>query len=559
MGKKSNKQRNKYEKNSTAVISGIAAIFFIVITAVYPMYLTKNRYLILTSDKTYAYWIFMAVAVFSMLFMLLFFKKSFYINNYYIKDEPERAVSVPEWALFAFLFFALASALVAAGFSWNKEIKDIVWLGAKDRHEGFLSFLCYGLTFFIIARFYKPKRLHLLILAGSAILISLYGVLQFVGIDIFQLFPYRLESLCDSNGMPLYGHVSAYFRTTLGNIDIVSAYCSFAVVLFAALFAVPKSKSKWHILYIAASVLSFALFLVADRDASKVSIPGAMVLLIPYWISDRKRFGKILIVLSGWCAVFAGYNAYVSVLKKRLERNWFFAPNDQNFLNSYTPKNSIVFIVLAVVLLAAGLSLVLLLKKWPEKMMKTAGIVSLPVMVVGGLLFVEIMGARWADQPLNIIWQAREMLHGRFDDQFGSGRGWIWKRAMSVLFKHPVFGTGPDTFYYALGDQLQSEAGSLFGTTFDKAHNIFLQIAVCMGIPALLSFAVFLVSLLVSAVKKAFDRPLLLAFVAAALSYMIQSFFCVEVPITTPLVWIAFGVVAGEVWTAKIGCEEVEL
>jgi len=37
---------------------------------------------------------------------------------------------------------------------------------------------------------------------------------------------------------------------------------------------------------------------------------------------------------------------------------------------------------------------------------------------------------------------------------------------------------------------------------------------------------------------------------------MIQSFFCVEVPITTPLVWIAFGVIAGEVWKGRIGLEE---
>jgi putative inorganic carbon (HCO3(-)) transporter len=142
------------------------------------------------------------------------------------------------------------------------------------------------------------------------------------------------------------------------------------------------------------------------------------------------------------------------------------------------------------------------------------------------------------------------------DDDFGSARGWIWKRGIVALFNYPILGTGPDTFLYALGEDLYNESVERYGVFFDKAHNIFLQIAVCMGLPALLGYLVFLGHTFVTAVKKAFERPLLLAFGAAALSYAIQSFFCVEVPITTPLVWVCFGIMASEVWMSKIGHEE---
>jgi putative inorganic carbon (HCO3(-)) transporter len=178
--------------------------------------------------------------------------------------------------------------------------------------------------------------------------------------------------------------------------------------------------------------------------------------------------------------------------------------------------------------------------------MKIAGIAFLPAALIAGFVFLEIAAAKLSETPKNILWQLREVLHGRLEDNFGSSRGWVWKRGFSVVFDRPVFGAGPDAFYYALGD-MQYDALALYNIIFDKAHNIFLQIAVCMGLPAFFSYVVFIGALFVSAVKKAFERPLLLAFGAAALSYTIQSFFCVEVPLTTPLVWVCFGVMAGEI------------
>jgi putative inorganic carbon (HCO3(-)) transporter len=230
-----------------------------------------------------------------------------------------------------------------------------------------------------------------------------------------------------------------------------------------------------------------------------------------------------------------------------------FTRLDRRFLEASEPINFFLLLAAAVILAGIGLFLIFIIKKWAERPMKIAGIIFLPALFIGGVLFILFMGERWADNPDNIIWQASEVMRGNFGDRFGSGRGWIWKNAADVLFDRPILGSGPDTFYYALGDARQLEAHAIFNLTYDKAHNIFLQIAVCMGLPAALAYITFVFGLLVSSVKKAFERPLLLAFGAAALSYMIQSFFCVEVPITTPLVWVSFGVVAREIWLDKIG------
>jgi len=438
----------------------------------------------------------------------------------------------------------------------------VIWFGANDRYEGFITFLCYALCFVLIARFYKPKRLHLLFIAASTVIISLYGVLQFFGIDIFGLFHFDNQTMideCTGVAYLLYGNLTANFRTTLGNVNVVSAYVSFTIMLFAVLFAVARSKWQW--LYLAAGAFSFALALTTGRagDSHTVAILGTMVLLIPYWISHRERLGRILIVMATWCTVYAGYSAYMSAMKRQYEAGVFFPHYDAYVLRRHTDINIIMVLAFAAVLVAVGLSLILLLKKWPERKMKVAGAIFLPVLLISGLIGLEIVGSRLSEQPYNIIWQAREMMHGRIEDDFGTRRGWIWRNAVEVIPYNPIFGTGPGTFFHALGHERQLEAISLYNYTIDKAHNVFLQIAVTMGIPALIAYVIFLGGVFVPAVKRAFDRPILLAFGAAALSFIIQSLFMPEVPIVTPLLWVALGVMAGEVWMAKIGYKSAEV
>ncbi|MCL1792770.1 MAG: O-antigen ligase family protein [Oscillospiraceae bacterium] len=539
--KRQDQKKQKYGKWASAFIYVVAPMFFVGVTAVYPLFFWKSKYYDITYDKTLFFWIFTAVFAGALL-LALFFKKCLNAKSEAeTKEKTPASLSVAKWALAAFLSFSLLSALASIRLPWGEEVKETVWFGYPGRYEGFISFFCYGIVFFIIAKFYKPKSWHFLVVAASAVIVSLYGILQFSGIDIFELFPHEIPEYAG------YGPLSAYFRTTLGNVNIVSAYCTFAVVLFAALFAVSETFFKWDIFYLAASAISFALMLIANGDASYLAVAVSMVLVLPYWISDRNRLGKIFIVLAGWCAAYLWFDFYISGQKELHEIDpSVFTWADQRFLNNYAPINMVFFAAAAAVLLLAGLALVLFLKKWPKRVMKIAGIAFLPAALIAGIIFVEFAAVKWAETPNNILWQLREIMHGNFDDKFGSGRGWVWKRGFSVLFDRPIFGSGPDAFYYALGNDLQLESLEVNRVYFDKAHNIFLQIAVCMGIPALLSYLAFLGGLFASAVKKAFGNPLILAFGAAAVSYTIQSFFCVEVPLTTPLVWVCFGVMAGE-------------
>jgi len=588
--KHSSKHANR-EQYHNGLLAKIAAAFLVTIAAVYPVYVGPRAYLGITYEKTLFFWAATAIAAALVLFMFVCAKGSFRIlsvRGYYVPDEPRRRVTLAEWALIGFVAWTFLSAFVAHWMNpewqrWDAALggvasirpSAIVWRGYFGRYEGFFSYLAYAASFFIIARLYKPRRLHMLLIAAGAAIVSLVGILQFLGVDFlpwrhngewaFGLFPFDLghHMITGPDGERLMGPLSAFFRTTLGNVNIVSAYCAFAVILFAVLFAV--SRSKWRWVYFGACALSFALSFATGHsgDAHTVAIAGSMVLLTPYWIADRGRLGRILVVLASWCAVFAVHNAYMTAMLRQHESGVFFPPEDAWLLAVHAPANLALVLGLAAVLLAAGLALELAVKKWlPARPLKIACIAVLPAIIISGMIGLEIIGSRMYGQPHNFIWQAREMMHFRMDDSFGSGRGFIWRNAVEVIPYNPVFGTGPDTFYYALGGfggERQTIAAQLHGEVYDKAHNVFLQIAVCMGLPALIAYLIFLGGVFAPAVKPAFKRPVLLAFGAAALSYVIQGMFMVEVPITTPLVWVALGVVAAETWMARVGCESAEI
>ena len=572
-----NMQSQSRGKKHDSIIAMITAMFFIVIMAVYPLYMNSARYIGLTWVKTSFFWTVTGVTIAALLFMFVCVKRS-WIRNYYDESEPARKISIAEWALLGFIVWTFISAFLS---HWLRGHGSIVWSGYAERYEGFISFAAYALCFVIIARLYKFKQWHFTAIAVSAIILSLIGILQFFGHDIFNLFPFTgARETIDHLGNPIFGPLSAFFRTTLGNVNMVSAYCSFMILLFTALFAVSpslsscdndnsddKTESNKRImlnkispyLYLAAGIFSFALSLTTglSGDTHTVAILGAMVLLTPYWISDRGRLGRVLIMVSTWCVLYAGQNAYITAVQRRFEAGEFFPPADVALLSAHTPTNIALFLTIGAILLICGLMLTLVLKKWiAERAAKIAGAIFLGALIVGGLIGLEIVGSRLSEQPDNIIWQAREMMHGRIDDDFGSARGWIWRNALEVLPDNPIFGTGPDTFRYALGNARQAEAAERYNVLYyDKAHNIFLQIAVCMGIPALIAYIIFLGGVFIPSVKRAFDRPVLFSFGAAALAYVIQSFFAVEVPITTPLLWIALGVMANEVWLVKIKTE----
>ena len=274
-GKLANAEIGESEKINFGII---AAIFFIAVTTIFPLFMTRMGYNSITKEKAHFFISLTMFITFGGIIALIITAKRFRPISYIVKSFRKQPFTVPEWALMVFLLLTLISSFLSP---W----KDFVWdgftmNGQQGRWEGFWAFLAYGLAFFIIAWFYRPERLHLIIFAGGSILLTMFGILEFLGLDLLYGSKYVIVEIDEP-----FPPMTRVFRTTLGNINIVSAYCSLVIILFAALFV--GEKSKWCVIYIIASALAFQMLIISDGDAGKVGIFGALLLFLPHLLSDR--------------------------------------------------------------------------------------------------------------------------------------------------------------------------------------------------------------------------------------------------------------------------------
>ena len=77
-------------------------------------------------------------------------------------------------------------------------------------------------------------------------------------------------------------------------------------------------------------------------------------------------------------------------------------------------------------------------------------------------------------------------------DDWGSGRGYIWKNSMQAFSRLPfinkIFGSGQATTAYVLTDYATVHSNIFNRTRIDNVHNIWLNILLNMGIAGLLSY-----------------------------------------------------------------------
>jgi len=116
----------------------------------------------------------------------------------------------------------------------------------------------------------------------------------------------------------------------------------------------------------------------------------------------------------------------------------------------------------------------------------------------------------------------------QLQDMSGSCRMYIWKQVLNILPKHWAFGLG--------FDNLINQGFRLGNGVIDKAHNIYLDMAISVGVFALMSFLVFISNFL-----KRWRTIDGFMFFTMILTYLIQGFVNIDVVMVMPIFWIVLG------------------
>jgi putative inorganic carbon (HCO3(-)) transporter len=136
----------------------------------------------------------------------------------------------------------------------------------------------------------------------------------------------------------------------------------------------------------------------------------------------------------------------------------------------------------AWIALAFGILVIL----WKHPLRKNL-IKMLVVMVIATAALIPFRGLVLWQEAMSLELHAKLALEG--NPEAGNFRFFLWQEGLKALPKYALFGIGPDSYLYVAKDALERHFGENYPA---RAHNIYLETAVTMGLPALLAYLWFL-------------------------------------------------------------------
>ncbi|MDP3014047.1 MAG: O-antigen ligase family protein, partial [Candidatus Subteraquimicrobiales bacterium] len=163
-----------------------------------------------------------------------------------------------------FLFFV--AGVIATIFSIDKTLS--FW-GAYKRHEGLVTLVFYTLLFFASANFLNKKEGRFItnVFLTVASITSLYGILQYFGIDFVQI---ELGTGAD---------ITRSFAT-FGNPVFLAAFLVMAFPISCAFFAEARAKEDKCLYGMSTVLITFGLLFTASRGGWIGGFVGFVFLLI---------------------------------------------------------------------------------------------------------------------------------------------------------------------------------------------------------------------------------------------------------------------------------------
>lgn len=126
-------------------------------------------------------------------------------------------------------------------------------------------------------------------------------------------------------------------------------------------------------------------------------------------------------------------------------------------------------------------------------------------------------------------------------------RQWFWGAAVGMASSNPVVGVGPDGYGRFYGEFRSAQAAEMLSLGSSAAHNVPLQWAATVGIPAGLLYVALMVAVAVVVFRRLWVQgpsasPLALPLLAAWTAYQTQSLVSIDAPAVAMLGWLLTGV-----------------
>jgi O-antigen ligase len=473
--------------------------------------------------------------------------------------------------------------------------KEVASRGYVDRFEGVYVILTYILMMFATINFVKNEKHVKIVTIGilvSAIVLGVIGILQFIGIDIFErsitsILPDLYKPYADEFSFN-FGKYNIY--STLYNTNYVGSYMVMSFSISLVIFLYIKKIG----LKIATGLLTCLMFANLIGCRSRAGAVGAIFSLLIMLIVYRKVLKRNLIYIGGIAALcVAGFvvfnaishgtllNKYVAEVKTLIEsvtngsvestqknplKDIQIYGNELNFITDNEELNFIwqndEFLLYdnngnsIDYSINEDKKIVINDKRYSGYSIKIVAANAIDLSYSG--MYVRIAGT---DDGKIVIVGERGNFVNKLDypesfgfkdrEKFASNRGYIWSKSIPMLKKSFFVGSGPDT--YAIVFPQKDYVGKLraFGNVniiVDKPHNMYLQIGINTGVLSMLAIIALFIMYFISSIKLYFnnkfeDKISYLGFgmFAAFCGYAVTGLFNDSIVSVAPVFWVVLG------------------
>lgn len=487
------------------IFSLLTEIYVAVIVVIYPLIVDKTGFFKILECK-YRYFVFIASTYIALMLILVIY------NMIFDKDKLKESIKFDkiQLAILVFLLLNIISCILSPYF------KDYNLLVGIGRGEGLISMFLYCFSFLLISMFGKFNKRYILYFVISSILISSICIIQYVGFNPFNMY---------QDGI---GTHNVSFIGTIGNVDFVSAMYTIMLTLSASVFIFLDTKRYVKILCLISTYFGFFIFEVLDVLSGAVGFALTLILVLPYIITNSKRLYRLLIIIS---TILLGY-----ITNLILNPVYHY---DKGRLTLDIQFNLIALIL--IILTAVIVFLAFILRKYVTYRLINKKIINYIFISMIIIACIGLIIMFFVDMPFGIFHEIHEIMHGKLNDEFGTYRMFLWKRAFMIFKEYPLIGTGPDSFTARFMDKFTQDIINLGELTLnDTAANVYLTMLVNIGILGLISYLVFVGLLLHKMIKKrnAFSN----VFLTSIICFLIQDFFNLWTVIVTPVFFVLMAI-----------------
>lgn len=525
------KNVDAFAENCQKIYSGIISLGVLCVLVVFPLYYKDYYFDILEAKYRFYYRTMLAMIVVVLLVSLAFLVVDFLEFKFqhtkaflkrFSPKEIRNTMTAADWFLAAFLIAILISTFQSDFFY------ESFW-GNEGRFTGLFLHLIYIVTFWMVAHLYRFKPWHGSFFLASAMLLLLFGITDYFKMDILG-FKANIskDDIFD-------------FTSTIGNINTYVTFVGIVFGCLSALFVTEKKIWKAVIYYLAYMITAIAM--VMGNSDNAVFAIGVVFGFLPFCaFRNHRGIQRYLLLLAGF-TLGAQVTGWVNetMAGQVLELRGFVA---------VIAKLKVLRIVAAGLFLGAVILYVA--ERWKKNKQgsnENGDLGTRYVKMWAVFLAACVIGLLFVLYDVNI--GGNEARYGslktylKFSDEWGTFRGMIWRISFQAFgeqpLSHKIWGHGLDTFGL-MTRFYREETGRISGQVFDSAHNEYIQYFLTIGLVGFITYIGFLVSTLISILKKSRNKEWGLAIVFGAGCYLAQAIITINLPIVTPVLWMLLAV-----------------